>query len=125
MDGCDKITAVTKLTGEPRPNGKGNGSARAHDAKYTSENVPKKLLIATFEYTDENSAVIYVVERFEFQNADGTFVLKDGKRKKTFRQRRPDPDHPGAWIANIEGITLVPYRLPEVILPDHPAWHPV
>jgi hypothetical protein len=124
LDGCDKIAAVTKLTGEPRPNGKGNGSARAHDAKYTSENVPKKLLIATFEYTDENSAVIYVVERFEFQNADGTFVLKDGKRKKTFRQRRPDPNHPGAWIANIEGITLVPYRLPEVI-EAVAAGHPV
>ena len=124
LDGCDKITAVTKLTGEPRPNGKGNGSARARDAKYTSENVSKKLLIATFEYTDEKGAVIYVVERFEFQNADGTFVLKDGKRKKTFRQRRPDPDHPGAWIANIEGITLVPYRLPEVI-EAVAAGHPV
>jgi Protein of unknown function (DUF3631)/CHC2 zinc finger len=144
LDGCDRITAVTKLTDEPRPNGY-NGSAlepgiakqklkdvskdtpedTARDANDPSENVPKKLLIATFEYTDETGAVIYVVDRFEFQNADGTFVLKDGKRKKTFRQRRPDPDHPGAWIANIEGITRVPYRLPEVIeavAADHPVF---
>ena len=82
LDGCDRITAVTKLTDEPRPNGC-NGSAlepgiakqklkdvskdtpedTARDANDPSENVPKKLLIATFEYTDETGVVIYVVDR--------------------------------------------------------------
>ena len=26
------------------------------------------------------------------------------KRKKTFRQRRPDPEHPGEWLWNVEGV---------------------
>jgi hypothetical protein len=33
LDGCDGITAVTKLTGEPRPNGKDNKRARDHSAR--------------------------------------------------------------------------------------------
>ena len=60
-----------------------------------------------------------MVERVEYQNADGTFVLtEDGKRKKTFRQRRPDPEHPGKWLWNVEGVPVVPYRLPELIEGD-------
>ena len=43
------------------------------------------------------------------------FVTKDGKRKKTFRQKRPDPDKPGDWIWNVDGVRVVPYRLPQLI----------
>ena len=32
-----------------------------------------------------------------------------------FLRRRPDPDQPGGWIWNLDGIALVPYRLPELI----------
>ena len=53
---------------------------------------------------------------FEYPNPNGNFVLtKDGKQKKTFRQRRPDPERPGLWIWNVDGVPILPYRLPELI----------
>jgi Protein of unknown function (DUF3631)/CHC2 zinc finger len=106
LDGCDFIVACTTLTGEPlpKPNGKDRGTA------------PKKVTAATFEYSDESGAIAYVVERIEYRKADGTFILtKDGKRKKTFSQRRPDPDRPGEWLWDVEGVTRVPYNLPALI----------
>ena len=36
-------------------------------------------------------------------------------RKKTFRQRRPDPARPGEWLWNITGVPSLPYRLPELL----------
>jgi hypothetical protein len=59
--------------------------------------------------------VLFAVGRYEYQNSDGSYVLKDNKHKKTFRQKRPDPDRRGKWISNIDGVRVVPYRLPEVI----------
>jgi Protein of unknown function (DUF3631)/CHC2 zinc finger len=106
LDGVDFIAACMTLTGEPvpKPNGKDRGAA------------PKKVTAATFEYHDEGGAVAYVVERIEYRRADGTFVLaKDGKHKKTFSQRRPDPDRPGQWIWNVDGVAKVPYNLPALV----------
>lgn len=71
--------------------------------------------MGTYEYCDENGAVLFAKDRIQFQKPDGTFVLKDGKPKKTFRQRRPDPDCPGAWLSNVQGVPIVPYRLPELV----------
>ena len=134
LDDCDVTDAVYTLTGEAKPNGGSNGLARAIAAKKKAkqpklavvpptteealkETVAKKVIAATFDgYTDENGVVIYAVDRLEYQNADGSYVLKaDGKRKKSFLQRRPDPDRPGAWLYNLDGITRVLYRLPELI----------
>jgi DNA primase len=36
-------------------------------------------------------------------------------RKKTFRQRRPDPGHSGSWIWDADGVSVLPYRLPALI----------
>lgn len=99
VDGVDFAHACQTLTGEPRPNGK-----RYYPAV--------KQTTATYEYRDENGTIAYVIDRIEFQAGNGVFVLKDGKRKKEFRQRRPDPDHPGEWLYNVDGVTKVPYRLP-------------
>jgi hypothetical protein len=111
LDGCDFVAACTKLTGEPppKPNGRDRGAAPTRAGK--------KITVATFEYHDECGAVVYVIERVEYQNTDGTFVLsKDGdKRKKTFRQRRPDPERPGEWLWNVDGVSKILYRLPEVV----------
>jgi putative DNA primase/helicase len=106
LDGIDFNTACTRLTGQPPPraNGKANG-------KDTS----KKVVVATFEYRDRAGNVLFVVDRIEFQKPDGDYVLKDGKRDKVFRQRRPDPDHPGKWLPNVTGVPVVPYRLPQVL----------
>jgi hypothetical protein len=74
--------------------------------------------------------VVFATERVEYRNADGTFVLKDGKHKKMFRQKRTDPDRPGKWIKKItddKGNLIIPivlYRLPqslEAIANDHPV----
>ena len=91
------------LTGEPppKPNGKDTGQL-------------KKIVAAEYKYRGADGALAFVVERVEYQNADGSFVMKDGKHKKTFRQKRPDPDRPGEWIWNIDGVPPLIYHLPEV-----------
>ena len=116
LDGCDFIAACTTLTGESAP--KPNGKNRAHAIAL------KKIVTATFEYCDAGGALAFVVERVEYQNRDGSFVSKEGKRKKTFRQKRPDPEHPGEWIWNVDGVPVLLYRLPqliEAIAADHPV----
>lgn len=104
LDGVDFTHACQTLTGEPKPNGSQRG-------------VPKQVVTATFEYQDEDGAVAYVIERVEYQTAtNGSSVLtKNGKHKKTFRQRRPDPERPSEWIWNVDGIARIPYRLPELV----------
>jgi hypothetical protein len=106
-DGVGFIDACTTLTGEPPPK-KVNGKDR-------SGTEPAKVVAAEFEYHDATGGLLYVVERVEYRDSNGAFVLKDGKRKKTFRQRRPDPDHPGKYLWNVDGVPVVPYRLPEII----------
>jgi hypothetical protein len=113
IDDCDFIAAVQKLTGEPPP--KTNGKDRA--------TAPKEIVVSEFHYLDETGRLEFVVERIQYRNVDGSFVQKDNKPKKQFRQKRPDPDHPGKWINNIQGCRGLPYRLPEVIeaiANDHP-----
>ena len=107
LDGVDFIGACTTLAGEPAPN-KANGKDRTGSEA-------KKVVVATYDYHDQNGAVVFVKDRVQFQKADGTFVLKDGKPDKTFRQRRPDPDHPGEWVWDVAGVPAVPYRLPELL----------
>ena len=63
----------------------------------------KKTLECSYAYTDENGAVLYEACRYRYE--DGT---------KTFRQRRPDPDKPGQWKWDMQGLRLVLYRLPDV-----------
>jgi hypothetical protein len=106
LDGVDFNTACTQLTGQPPP--KANGKANGKDTS-------KKVVVVTFEYQNADGSVAFAVDRVQFKKPDGSFVLKDGKPDKTFRQRRPDPDHLGRWIANKDGAPVVPYRLPEVI----------
>ena len=106
LDGVDFNTACTRLTGQPPP--KTNGKANGHDTS-------KKVVVATFEYHDQDGNILFAVDRIEFQKPDGSYVLKDGKRDKVFRQQRPDPDRPGKWLPNVTGVPVVSYRLPEVL----------
>ena len=57
-----------------------------------------KKIVATYRYCDERGDLLYEVVRY---------VPKD------FRQRRPDGK--GGYIWNMQGVRLVPYRLPELI----------
>jgi putative DNA primase/helicase len=108
IDRVDFKTACETLTGEPPPAASGKASCQLSELKH--------VLTASFDYQDENGELLFQAVRFEFQNRDGSFVLADdGKRKKTFRQRRPDPHRPDRWLWHIDGARLVPYRLPELI----------
>jgi hypothetical protein len=94
LDGSDFLLACETVTGEPPP--KANGKAGS-------------ITVKEYVYNDENGKVEFVAARLE----DGT--IKDGKRKKTFRQKRPDPARAGRWINNVEGCRVIPYKLPELI----------
>ena len=105
LDSVDFTTACTTLLGAPpKPNG------RNHVIE------AKKIVVERFDYTNEGGDLLFQVERIEFQKPDGSFVLEnDEKRKKSFRQRRPDPEQPGKWLWDVAGVSVVPYRLPELV----------
>jgi Protein of unknown function (DUF3631) len=89
----------------PKLNGRGRAGCK-----------PARLTVAEFGYLDETGNTVFVTERQDSQNPDGSFVLsKDGKREKTFTQKRPDPRRPGEWIYDKKGCRVIPYRLPELI----------
>ena len=54
-----------------------------------------------YDYTDLEGHVVHQTVRF--------------KNPKSFRQRRPDPDHPDEWIWNLKGIKPVLFRLPNLV----------
>jgi hypothetical protein len=98
LDGVGFVPACTTLTGEPPPP-KSNGDSRTSRLR--------EVVVAEYPYHDEAGSVAFVVTRIEFQNPDGTFVVGKGdKHKKSFRQKRPDPDRPGHWIPNKEGCPV-------------------
>jgi hypothetical protein len=101
LNGGDFNAACETLTGEPPPKKKPDAA--------------RKVVVEQFDYPDAAGVLRFAVERIEYQNPDGAFVLKDGKRKKTFRQKRPDPENPGRWIFNLDGVERLPYRQPELL----------
>ena len=107
LDGVDFIAAGTTLAGEPPP-------PKMNGANHAAE--PKKIAAAKYKYEDEAGNLAFMVVRVEYQNADGAFVqTKDGKRQKTFRQCRPDPEQSDKWIWNVDGVAVLPYKLPALI----------
>jgi hypothetical protein len=107
LDHVDFAHACEALTGEPPP--KPNGKQR------TDRKGPARSVVAeSYRYRDQGGKLSFVVERVEYQNPDGSFVLKGGKRKKSFRQKRPDPAGQN-WIYNTDGCPALLYRLPEAI----------
>jgi hypothetical protein len=104
LDGVEPVSAAEQLNGPP---------PKANGKHHTPE--PREVTRAAFVYKDESGNPLLGVKRFEYQNPDGSFVLKDGKRAKTFKQYHPNPDKPGEWLLSAKGVRLVPYRLPELI----------
>jgi putative DNA primase/helicase len=73
----------------------------------------RKFIEARHRYTDEGGNLLFEVVRYGYRDQDGQPVLtKDGKRKKSFRQRQPAS--PG-WAWNLKGVRQVPYRLPQLL----------
>lgn len=61
---------------------------------------PQKKIIKAYDYTDEEGRLLFQTVRYE---------------PKDFKQRRPDPNNPGKWIYNLQGVQLIPYNLPDVL----------
>lgn len=72
---------------------------------YPAAQEQRKLsLVATYDYRDETGALVFQKQRFV-----------DQWGKKTFKQRRPDPENPRKFIYSLEGVDKILYRLPQVI----------
>jgi hypothetical protein len=63
-----------------------------------SEEPEQLTVVATYNYRDENSKVRFQIVRYS---------------PKAFRARRPDGN--GGWVYSVEGIELIPYRLPTIL----------
>lgn len=80
-------------------------SAKSDPTREPKKKKPKsKKLVKTYKYFDENGGFVY--EKLRYVTDDG---------KKTFLQRRPDPNLPGDHIYSLDGITKVIYNLPAVL----------
>lgn len=65
----------------------------------------------TYHYRDAAGALAFQVLRYALVDAATGEI-----RGKTFRQRRPDPERPGAWVWNLDGLDARPiYRLAELL----------
>jgi hypothetical protein len=57
-----------------------------------------------------------IVTTYDYVDADGVLVHQTVRlTPKAFRQRRPDPKTPGAWLWNLDGVEPVLYHLPQVL----------
>lgn len=76
----------------------GIGIADAMKRLGGKDNDTKPVIVATYDYTDENGALLYQVVRLV---------------PKSFRQRHKNAA--GEWAWNMEGVRRVPYRLMDVM----------
>ena len=120
--GCDHSGAMLWLRTQGLLINELPASAQVNGKDRTGE--PKKIIAAEFSYSDASGTLMFVVERIEYQDANGAKVLaRDGKAKKSYRQKRPDPYRPGHWLWNMDGVPALPFRLPELteaIAVNHP-----
>jgi putative DNA primase/helicase len=107
--GCEVVAIVAALgmgmsdlyPPDTKPNGRPTASA-------TSAPPTRPVLTKSYDYTDENGTLLFQSCRF---------VESTGK--KTFRQRRPNPEKAGEWIYSLGEQEPVLYRLPEVLAAIH------
>jgi hypothetical protein len=79
---------------------------------------PRGQLVATYDYKDKDGTLLYQVLRFELPKFES-----DGKRKKTFSQRRPNGR--GGWVPNLNGVPRILYLLTELLkYPDATVFIP-
>ena len=92
-------------------NGNGNGHGPREATEYpglprVKRKVVSRVPDSEYDYTDEQGRVLFRVVRTNL-------TYEDGASGKAFFAKRPAGDS-GNWINNIDGVRLVPYRLPEV-----------
>jgi hypothetical protein len=95
LDNCGFEQAIETLTGEqsnqPATPGKSNGRGAAAPRARPAASGGRPI-VAIYDYVDGDGALLYQVCRQEWIDE------KDGKRQKSFLQRRPLPGEPGRWI---------------------------
>jgi len=94
--GCETEKVVTKIgltMADLFPHKNGNGRP-----------LSAIKIVATYDYRSSERELVYQVIRYS---------------PKSFKQRRPDGSR---WIWNLEGVTPVPYRLPELLAADPAEW---
>jgi hypothetical protein len=69
-----------------------------------------KDIVATYDYCNTHGDLLFQTVR----------LSAPPPKNKTFKQRRPDGT--GGWVWNLDSVTLVPYRLPELIKGDDPVF---
>lgn len=85
--GCDRVAIIAAL------------KARGQWTEKESESSKReRRMVAAYDYRDETGRLVFQAVRFE---------------PKGFAQRRPGQG--GGWTWNLEGVRLVPYRLPELL----------
>lgn len=72
---------------------------------YVEEVKPQEVIETTYDYVDEQGALLYQVVRF---------------RPKRFQQRKPDGA--GGWEWKLGDVRRVLYRLPELLASTKPIW---
>jgi hypothetical protein len=71
---------------------------RVDESKERRNGHHRRQTVAEYDYRDERGELLFQTVRYE---------------PKDFKQRRPDGK--GDWIWNMQGVRLVPYRLPKVL----------
>jgi hypothetical protein len=99
----DSVKEIAAIAGVALPNGeyKANGSYAPASSAAPAEKKERAqpVLVATYDYEDNDKILQYQVCRFE---------------PKTFRQRRPAPGRPGAWIWGLDAGEYVKHdRYPD------------
>ena len=95
LDGCNFLKACETLTGRPAP------KDDEPKQKTPSSKKTRGRFVCAYPYADEIEVEQFQVCRYA--------------EPKSFSQRRPDPVHEGAWIENLDGVRMVPYRLPDLM----------
>jgi len=91
--GCDTSNVVSALGLSFRDLFPERSTAKAGTRKK-----PERRIVATYDYRDPEGKLLFQTVRFE---------------PKSFAQRRPDGQ--GGWHWNLQGVTPVLYRLPEIL----------
>ena len=98
--GCEFAEVVDALRLEQRdffPQHSDQSPRRHRDGEGSSWNE-----VAAYDYRDADGSLVYQSVRRE--------RTRNGEREKKFVFRRPDPDHPGEWIYNLNGVKRYLYR---------------
>ena len=83
------------------------------------EATPQRPVQRQREQPSHEPVEVVEVTDYNYHAADGTLAFNVVRMSdKSFSQRHPNPDQPGLWIRNMDGVERVPYHLPELIAAD-------